>query len=49
MKTLIINGSPRKNWTIFKILESIKKSIDNSGVITEIFNLYDYSIYDVMA
>ena len=41
MKALFINGSPRKNWSTFKMLEQAMKGADDAGAETEIIHLYD--------
>ncbi|MBQ7256175.1 MAG: flavodoxin family protein [Abditibacteriota bacterium] len=41
MKTIVINGSPRKVWNTAKILKSAMKGAESVGDITEFFNLYD--------
>ena len=42
MKALFINGSPRKNWTTAKMLDSAKKGASEAGAETEVIHLYDY-------
>ena len=42
MKALFVNGSPRKNWNTFKLLESAMKGASESGAETELIHLYDY-------
>lgn len=44
MKALFINGSPRKNWTTFKMLDSAIKGAADAGAETEIIHLYDYNV-----
>ena len=41
MKALFINGSPRKTWTTFKMLESAMKGAAEAGAEVEIVHLYD--------
>lgn len=41
MKALFVNGSPRKNWNTFKMLESAMKGAADSGAECEFVNLYD--------
>ena len=41
MKALFINGSPRKNWNTFKLLESAMKGAAEAGAEGELVNLYD--------
>ncbi|MBR1486254.1 MAG: flavodoxin family protein, partial [Synergistaceae bacterium] len=41
MKALFLNGSPRKNWNTFKMLESAMKGASDAGAETELINLYD--------
>ena len=43
MKALFFNGSPRKNWTTFKMLENAMKGAADAGAETEMVHLYDYS------
>ena len=49
MKAMIINGSPRKNWTTVKILESTMKGIEEAGCETELIHLYDYDFNGCMS
>ena len=49
MKALFINGSPRKNWTTFKMLDSAMKGAADAGAETEIIHLYDYSFKGCMS
>ena len=41
MKALFVNGSPRKNWNTFKLLESAMKGAAEAGAEGELVNLYD--------
>ena len=41
MKAVIVNGSPRKNWTTAKMLKSVMQGIIDSGAEAEFINLYD--------
>ena len=41
MKALLINGSPRKNWNTYKMLESAMKGAAEAGAETELVHLYD--------
>lgn len=41
MKALFINGSPRKNWTTFKMLDSAMQGAAEAGADVEIVHLYD--------
>ena len=43
MKALFINGSPRKNWNTYKMLESAMKGASDAGAETELINLYDFN------
>lgn len=43
MKTIIINGSPRKNWNTDKALESAAKGAKDAGSEVEVIRLYDYA------
>ena len=42
MKALFVNGSPRKNWNTYKMLESAMKGASDSGAECEMIHLYDY-------
>ena len=44
MKALFINGGPRKNWSTFKMLDSVMKGAADAGAETELINLYDIAI-----
>ncbi len=41
MKTIILNGSPRKNWNTAQILQSAQKGAASAGAETEYIDLYD--------
>ncbi|MBP5622495.1 MAG: flavodoxin family protein [Thermoguttaceae bacterium] len=43
MKALFVNGSPRKNWTTFKMLESAMKGAIDAGADAEMIHLYDFA------
>lgn len=43
MKALFINGSPRKNWNTFKLLESAMKGASEAGAESELVHLYDFA------
>lgn len=43
MKTVIVNGGPRKQWNTARILQSAKKGAEDAGYETEWFDLYDLS------
>ena len=43
MKAIFINGSPRKNWTTVKMLDSAMKGAAEAGAETELIHLYDYN------
>lgn len=43
MKTVIINGSPRKNWNTDKALQSAAKGAEDAGSEVESIRLYDYA------
>lgn len=49
MKALFINGSPRKNWTTVKMLDSAMKGAAEAGAETELIHLYDYSFKGCMS
>lgn len=41
MKALFVNGSPRKNWNTYNMLESAMKGAADAGAETELVSLYD--------
>ena len=41
VKAVFVNGSPRKEWNTFKMLESAMKGAQEAGAETELVNLYD--------
>lgn len=41
MKTIILNGSPRKNWNTAKLLKEAQKGAESVGSETEYIDLYD--------
>ena len=41
MKTIILNGSPRKNWNTALMLKEAKKGAESVGAETEYIDLYD--------
>ena len=41
MKTIILNGSPRKNWNTAMMLKEAKKGAESVGAETEYIDLYD--------
>lgn len=43
MKTVIINGSPRKNWNTDKALQSAAEGAKAAGADVETIRLYDYA------
>ena len=49
MKAMFFNGSPRKNWNTFKMLESAMKGASDSGAECELVHLYDYSFKGCMS
>ena len=42
MKALFINGSPRKNWITFKMLDSAMKGAAEAGAETEIIHEHEF-------
>ena len=40
---MFFNGSPRKNWNTYKMLESARAGAEAAGAKTELVNLYDFS------
>ncbi|MBR2209627.1 MAG: flavodoxin family protein [Synergistaceae bacterium] len=49
MNALFINGSPRKNWNTYKMLESAMKGAYEAGAKTELINLYDFNFKGCMS
>ena len=43
MKTIILNGSPRKNWNTAMMLKEAQKGAESVGAETEYINLFDLS------
>lgn len=43
MKTIILNGSPRKNWNTAMMLKEAQKGAESAGAETEYADLYDLS------
>ena len=43
MKTIILNGSPRKNWNTAMMLKEAQKGAESVGVETEYIDLFDLS------
>lgn len=43
MKTIILNGSPRKKWNTAKVLQSAQHGAESVGSETEYIDLYDLS------
>ncbi len=41
MKTVIINGSPRKNWNTAQLLKAAQKGAESAGMEVEYIDLYD--------
>ncbi len=41
MKTIIINGGPRKNWNTAQLLQSALKGAREAGAETKYYDLYD--------
>ena len=41
MKTLILNGSPRKNWNTAMMLKEAQKGAESAGAETEYIDLFD--------
>ena len=38
---MFFNGSPRKNWHTYKMLEAAKAGAEETGAVTGLVNLYD--------
>ena len=49
MKALFINGSPRKNWNTYKMLEQSMKGASDAGAECELVHLYDLSFKGCMS
>ncbi len=43
MKTILLNGSPRKNWNTAMMLKEAKKGAESTGAKTEYIDLFDLS------
>ncbi len=43
MKTILLNGSPRKNWNTAMMLKEAQKGAESVGAETEYINLFDLS------
>ncbi len=43
MKTIILNGSPRKNWNTALLLQEAQKGAESAGAETEYIDLYSLS------
>ena len=41
MKVIALNGSPRKNWNTFTLLDEALKGARSKGAVVEMVNLYD--------
>ena len=41
IKAIFVNGSPRKKWNTFKMLESAMNGAQDAGAECEMVNLYD--------
>ena len=41
MKTIILNGSPRKNWNTAQLLQEARRGAEDAGQVVEDFDLYD--------
>ena len=41
MKTIILNGSPRKNWNTAMMLKEAKRGAESVGAETEYIDLFD--------
>lgn len=45
MKALFVNGSPRKNWTTYQMLEQAMNGAADAGAEVEMVNLYDMAAF----
>ena len=43
MKTIILNGSPRKNWNTATLLKEAKRGAESVGAEVEYIDLFDLS------
>lgn len=43
MKTVLLNGSPRKNWNTALMLQEARRGAESAGAETEYVNLFDLS------
>jgi len=43
MKTILLNGSPRKNWNTAALLKEAKRGAESAGAETEYIDLFDLS------
>jgi multimeric flavodoxin WrbA len=43
MKAVVINGSPRKNWSTSQAIDKAGKGLKDNGFEVERINLYDYT------
>lgn len=43
MKTIVLNGSPGKNWNTASLLKEAAKGAESAGIETEYIDLYDLS------
>lgn len=41
MKAIIVNASPRKNWSTAQLLKGAQKGAESAGAGTEYVDLYD--------
>lgn len=44
MKTIVLNGSPRKNWNTASLLKEAAKGAESAGTETEYIDLYGVPI-----
>ncbi len=42
MNVMVINGSPRKNWNTYQLLQKAREGAGSAGATVEMVNLYDY-------
>ena len=40
-KTVIVNGTPRKNWNTAQLLKAARKGVESAGEAVEYIDLYD--------
>lgn len=49
MKSIFINGGPRKNWTTVKLMKQAMGGTSDAGAETELIHLYDFDFKGCMS